>query len=404
MATSTELITQLYVGYYDRAPDSSGLNYWAGRFNDGMGLLEIAQSFSVQPETRALYSFLGATPVGTADNFLESVYRNLFNRPVDAEGLSYWKGELAAGKPVGRVIVDIISGAQAEDRPIVDNKTSVSLFYASEVSTKLGDPFRLPEARLVLDGVNATAASVTEARALVPTLLVEDLTLTITDPTGALAPLHNAIRQSFHLAWDMWEMHFSRNAPIEIELNYAPDSSGLFGSARSILILPAGEVDLGRPVGQTQVAREIITGNDPNGAEVDGHFTILSNLSDVAFRASFNEAVPANKFDAVSLFAHEIGHILGFATEAAGSGTAITSYQKFIADSGAGGLLFTGPKAILANGGASIALAAGSPIHFADLTDLMGNDISLGQIKLIEPVHIAMLYDMGLPVNLIGVG
>ena len=53
-----EAITALYVGYFDRAPDPAGLEYWSGRLNAGMSLAEIALSFSVQPEATSEYPYL----------------------------------------------------------------------------------------------------------------------------------------------------------------------------------------------------------------------------------------------------------------------------------------------------------------------------------------------------------
>jgi hypothetical protein len=59
--TPAQIITNLYIGYYDRAPDADGLNYWVGRYTDSknpMTLAQIAQSFSVQTESTSEYSFL----------------------------------------------------------------------------------------------------------------------------------------------------------------------------------------------------------------------------------------------------------------------------------------------------------------------------------------------------------
>lgn len=53
MATTAELITQLYVGYYNRAPDPEGLNYWIGRANAGVSMADIANSFAASPEAIA---------------------------------------------------------------------------------------------------------------------------------------------------------------------------------------------------------------------------------------------------------------------------------------------------------------------------------------------------------------
>ena len=401
VTTASELITQLYVGYYDRAPDSGGLNYWVGRFNAGMSLLEIAQSFSVQTETRSSYSFLAVPSVGSADGFLDSVYQNLFNRTIDAEGLSYWKGELALGKPVGRVIVDIISGAQGDDRTIVDNKTTVGQFYVTRLVDSPNQIFRISEARQILDGVNATADSVNSAQALAAALLAENLTLTFNDPTGVLAPFEAAIRQSVHVAWDMWEVYFTRDAPIEIEIAYSA-TSGFLASARSLVTEFTGTIDQGRQVFQAGAAYEIATGIDPNGSAVDGEIILSANLSQLVFRSSLSEPVPFEKFDAISVFAHEIGHILGFSAGNNLSGSVINGFERYL--NGSGNPAFTGPAAVAANGGVPVLLNPNGPSHLANSSDLMAALISNGQERGVTPLHIAILQDTGLPVSVLGAG
>lgn len=400
MATASELITQLYVGYYDRAPDPAGLNYWVGRFNVGMSLLEIAQSFSVQPESASLYGFLSAPLVGLPDSFLDSVYRNLFNRPIEPGGLAYWKGELANGKPVGRVIVDIISGAQGADKTIVDNKVSVGLFYADHVSTPQSGGFRIGEARQVLDGVNATAASVNSAQSLVRSLAQESLTLIFNDPAGVLTPFEAGIRASVHAAWDQWEMYFTRRVPIEIEINFEAASATTLASARSLLLVPTGEFDQGRRIGMVGVASELKTGVDSNGSEPDAEITLSNNLSQFVFRSSVNDPLPNNKFDAITVFAHEIGHILGFSS--GGGFNLISSFDRFV--SGATSSQFTGTAAMAANNGNPVPLVENSPAHLADSTDLMHSSITNGQFRPVEALHIAILQDTGLPVSVLAAG
>jgi hypothetical protein len=394
--TAIDDITKLYVGYYDRAPDPEGLNYWVGRANVGMSLLEIAQSFSVQVESTSLYSFLASPQTSSAESFLNSVYQNLFNRPIDSEGLNYWTGELSNGKPVGRMIVDIISGAQGADKIIVDNKTMVGQFYAAELGASGSGGFRLADARQVLDGVNDTTASVTSAQTLALSLTREYLTLIVNDPTGMLAPFEADIRQSFHLAWDMWEVFFTRRAPIEIEISFEPNSGGFLALATSSFF-PNGDNFNGQPVLQGAVGLELITGIDQNGAEPDGEVRIGDNPSQLVFRTSLSEPVPFAKFDAVSVFAHEIGHLLGFASGLQGGGLAI--YDRFVS-SGA----FTGPNAVAANGGVPVPLTQGSESHLANTSDLMATALVNGQTRMVEPLHIAILQDMGLPVSVLGAG
>lgn len=402
MATASELITQLYVGYFDRAPDPTGLNYWIGQFNNGMGLPQIAQSFfSVQSETRASFSFPGGPGVGWADGFLDSVYRNLFNRTIDTEGLSYWKGQLASGKQVGQVIVDILGCVQGVEKSIVDNKTSVAQFYVTHLADSPGDNFRLGDARQVLDNINATAASVTSAQELTLSLLRENLTLTFNDPLNLLTPFETAIRASVHAAWDMWEIYFTRHAPVELEINVYSGAGATLASAGSRVSQSTGEFDADRRVFQVGVAYELATGIDPNGAAPDGEISISPNLSQFAFRASAHDPLPTGKFDAITIFAHEIGHVLGFSSGSRVFTNSVNTFDRHV--SGLSNPVFSGPAAMAANGGNPVALDPGSRSHLAGSSDLMAANLVNGQFRVVEPVHIAILQDAGLPVSLLGV-
>ena len=153
--TIQEDITKIYIGYFGRAGDPTGFNYWIGQAIDGgdgpggvapLSLREIAASYSVQPESTALYPFLANPLVADSTAFITQVYQNLFNRAPDQEGLTYWKGELAkaAGDPqaVGAMIINIISGARntpsGQDLTIINNKVEVALDWVQSVSNVSG--------------------------------------------------------------------------------------------------------------------------------------------------------------------------------------------------------------------------------------------------------------------------
>ena len=63
---------------------------------------------------------------------MTSIYSNLLNRPIDSGGLSYWVGQLNAGKPPGSIIADMISGAQGNDLLTINNKATVGVEYAQQ--------------------------------------------------------------------------------------------------------------------------------------------------------------------------------------------------------------------------------------------------------------------------------
>ncbi len=158
-------ITNLYTGYFNRAPDPSGLNFWVAQRNGGASLAGIAQSFSLVPEAQNLYGFLSAPLVGSSASFLSSVYLNLFGRvanaTTDAAGFTYWQAQLAnPALSVGRVIVDIISGATGDDALVVANKSTVGKAFV----TKLVDTnasFNSALAASALTGVTKDAATAT---------------------------------------------------------------------------------------------------------------------------------------------------------------------------------------------------------------------------------------------------
>lgn len=173
--TSTEnlidnAITKLYVGYYDRAPDSVGETYWVGQLRSGMTTAQIAQSFSVQTESTSLYGFLANPNTGNTaaiTSFVDAVYSNLFNRLPDTAGEGYWVGQLKSGaSTVGAAILNIITGAQGSDALTVDNKVTVANYYDDQTFSNRVQ-MTLTSARDALNGVDATAASVAAGRARV---------------------------------------------------------------------------------------------------------------------------------------------------------------------------------------------------------------------------------------------
>jgi len=198
MAATKAQIAALYVGYFNRGADPEGLNYWLGQTQ--MTLVEIANSFAVQPEAKATYSYLAAPNLGSIpaiDAFITEVYQNVFERAPDAEGLAFWRNEILNGKPPGRVVVDIESGAVGDDKIILDRKTEVSSYYADQFNANGDTPWTaekdLDNAAAALDGDRAfwlSANAVTDAKAHVDVLVAEsfdtvfELTTEVDDYVG----------------------------------------------------------------------------------------------------------------------------------------------------------------------------------------------------------------------------
>jgi len=196
MSATSDLIQKIYIGYFGRAGDPSGLNYWVERSAGGMSAAQIAQSFSVQDEAKEMYTFLAAPSVGMGQKeFLNSVYQNLFGRNMDSEGETYWLGQLNNGRPVGGIILDIINGARntsaGQDLTVITNKLAVANYYTEKVITSNANWTQADDqgdAIAVISGVTSSAATVTASKALADTLIAADVaptTPTFTLTAGA---------------------------------------------------------------------------------------------------------------------------------------------------------------------------------------------------------------------------
>lgn len=155
-------LTELYVAYFNRAPDASGLYYWASRLAEGMSLKDIARSFFVQPETQA-----SLPPSLTTQDFVTKVYGNVLGRAPDQAGFDYWVDDLDSGKVARDVFVlALINGAKVPtanplDAQYLANKAVVGMHFALDQG--LGDA---DWARQVMVPVDATLQSVAAANAM----------------------------------------------------------------------------------------------------------------------------------------------------------------------------------------------------------------------------------------------
>ena len=163
-----EQIIELYIAYFDRAPDAVGLLFWANAFADGLSLDGMAAQFTPQPETQAAYP-----PGTTNETFVTTIYDNVFGRSPDQAGFDFWVGQLNAGAARDVFILEVLRGARVDidpslgqavidqqlaDRAYLDNKTDIGTYFAvtrgmSDVGNALG----------VMDLFDGSASSITAA-------------------------------------------------------------------------------------------------------------------------------------------------------------------------------------------------------------------------------------------------
>ena len=125
-------VTEIYLATLGYAPDLEGVDYWVEniRNNPEWTPTTVAQSFFDQPLVQEAYpESLGHGPL------IESLYQNLFDRPVDDEGRAYWLEALETGRVQrNEMIIALIDGGwgnpEAEqDMARFGNRVRVSLRF-----------------------------------------------------------------------------------------------------------------------------------------------------------------------------------------------------------------------------------------------------------------------------------
>lgn len=89
---------RLYLGFFLRIPDYSGLDYWIRKVRAGTSLDAAASQFAAGTEFERRYG-----PLDSA-GYVTQLYLNLFAREPDPGGLDYWTRRLEAGAKRGWVM------------------------------------------------------------------------------------------------------------------------------------------------------------------------------------------------------------------------------------------------------------------------------------------------------------
>ncbi|PXX41395.1 uncharacterized protein DUF4214 [Undibacterium pigrum] len=154
-------IQNLYIAYFNRPADKAGLAYWK---DANLNLLQIAQSFSEQKEYASAFAGF------STEQTINALYNNLFNHKADADGLTYWSGQINSGKvSIGAAAIAILSGATGADLVAVQAKNTAATSFTQKLATDAaaayaytmgGAVFKLARGWLapVVDHVSATDA------------------------------------------------------------------------------------------------------------------------------------------------------------------------------------------------------------------------------------------------------
>jgi len=128
-ATSTEL-QQLYIAYFSRPADPSGLDYWTWK---GISRSAFAANMYLQPEFNNVNSGL------SVEAQVNQIYKNLFSREADITGLTYWAKQIRSGAlQLASIANDLIWAAEnnsgsSNDKTALTNKTNAAVAYTAKI-------------------------------------------------------------------------------------------------------------------------------------------------------------------------------------------------------------------------------------------------------------------------------
>ncbi|MGP5371338.1 DUF4214 domain-containing protein, partial [Pseudomonas helleri] len=215
----TKAINDLYIGYFNRAPEHGGLELWSGvmdsliaggkSFNDA--LIDVANQF--WPAASVVFSKLtGYTESMSTKDFVTKVYANVLGRPdaatTDLAGIQNWANALDNGtiKSRGEFIVSLENGAHQYIKanptdPVsihvdafLNNRADVGLFFAqSQYSGGLSSDSAVTVGMAALALVTDQASSVTAAINSIKTTAHPALTDAVAtiELTGAAVQAHD---------------------------------------------------------------------------------------------------------------------------------------------------------------------------------------------------------------------
>ena len=163
---------ELYIAYFNRAPDAVGLAFWGTAFARGTSLEQSAAFFIDQDETRAAY------PAGQSNvDFATAVYSNVLGRFPDQAGFDFWVGVLNSGTVTrDQFILEVLRGAKAAppagadqafidqqlaDRKFLSDKTDIGTYFA--VTLGMSDVAEASNAMAVYDGSQASLEAAVSA-------------------------------------------------------------------------------------------------------------------------------------------------------------------------------------------------------------------------------------------------
>ena len=136
-------IQKLYIAFFGRPADPSGVDYWLSSTNKNLDLRDISQALSHQ--TEYLQTIDSSRKI---DHQINRFYLNLFGREADFEGLNYWLSLIEnRSNGISEFVCDLIwlvenhsqkdSEQGKRDFLTLENKVNAAELFTGEIRSKL---------------------------------------------------------------------------------------------------------------------------------------------------------------------------------------------------------------------------------------------------------------------------
>ncbi|MBF0129517.1 MAG: DUF4214 domain-containing protein [Alphaproteobacteria bacterium] len=121
----------LYVAFFNRPVDPTGVSFWTDVANANGGDISIvASELTEMPEYKSIYSGI------SSDRKINTVYRNLFDRDPNPDSLLYWGKKLESGSSsLAEIAVGIANSAVGEDAAAFHKKIAPATVFTQNTNS-----------------------------------------------------------------------------------------------------------------------------------------------------------------------------------------------------------------------------------------------------------------------------
>ena len=104
--TDAQFVSDVYVAFLNRVPDSGGLTYWTGQLSSGLPRNVVLNSFLFAPEfSAAMQAVFGTGASRSEVSTIVDLYGGLFRRLPDNSGFTYWQTQFRTAQCTGAFAV-----------------------------------------------------------------------------------------------------------------------------------------------------------------------------------------------------------------------------------------------------------------------------------------------------------